>query len=268
MFEFDHLLHAVHNPEQVRMDFSDALGVHTVTGGTHPQWGTYNSLCYFGLPYIEWIAVRDAQTAKGTEFGQRVLEALGTAESAVQFALRTSQMDAVAEAWRAQGLDFDGPVAASRTGSDGKTISWRMLFPRQQVGRQYQLPFVIEWGESDEARRRTLEKSGLSPREHLYDLLEVHSVVSDIEPFQVRWSAYFATPCERVYDAGRGAGLCALLGGVRAYFWEPRRQDAVEVLERFGERPFELTLKSRAARQGFDSRHLLHGLAVQVEPAR
>ncbi|MFB5191779.1 VOC family protein [Alicyclobacillus fastidiosus] len=267
MFEFDHLLHAVHNPEQARVDFSDALGVHTVTGGTHPQWGTYNSLCYFGLPYIEWISIRDAEIAKGTEFGQRVLEALAIAESPVQFAVRTSQMDAVAEAWRARGLDFDGPVAASRTGSDGKTISWRMLFPRQQVGRHYQLPFVIEWGESDEARRRTLENNGLSPRNRPYDLLEVHSVVSEIESFRARWSAYFSTPFEPVHDGERGEGLCVLLGEVRAYFWEPRRQDLSDVLERFGERPFELTLRSRAAGQSMGARSLLHGLAVRVAPA-
>ncbi|EPZ49193.1 VOC family protein [Alicyclobacillus acidoterrestris] len=266
MLQFDHLLHAVHSPEAVRQAFTDAFGLTTVDGGTHPQWGTYNTLCYLGLPYIEWIGVRDEATAAQTEFGARVLAALRVAESPVQFALRTSKMDQVAEFWRAKGCAFDGPVEASRKRPDGTILSWRMLFPKQPLGRGFQLPFLIEWGEPDEVRMQSLVDSGALPKEQPYHLGAVHSVVESLTAFQARWAEYFPVPLLPVKDPVRGQGLVAHLGDVDVYFWEPRAQEAARVLALHGERPFELVLR---ARRGVDEtfvegRQLLYGLSVRV----
>ena len=49
----DHVIHVVHDPNRVRLQFERLSGVHTVSGGQHTTWGTYNALCYFGLAYME-----------------------------------------------------------------------------------------------------------------------------------------------------------------------------------------------------------------------
>ena len=57
-FELDHLVHHVEKPEEAMKVFNK-LGLHTVEGGRHENWGTYNALAYFGLSYIELIGVFD-----------------------------------------------------------------------------------------------------------------------------------------------------------------------------------------------------------------
>lgn len=37
------------------------LGFHTVKGGHHEKWGTYNGLCHFGLSYIEFIGIEQRE---------------------------------------------------------------------------------------------------------------------------------------------------------------------------------------------------------------
>ncbi len=44
-----------------------ALGFHTVLGGEHTTWGTWNSLSYFDLSYIEFLAVQHEEKAKEAE---------------------------------------------------------------------------------------------------------------------------------------------------------------------------------------------------------
>ena len=64
MLRFDHLVHAVHGtPEEAAKQMQE-LGFHTVLGGEHTNWGTWNSLSYFDLSYIEFLAVQYEEKRK------------------------------------------------------------------------------------------------------------------------------------------------------------------------------------------------------------
>lgn len=56
--KFDHIVHYVHQPEQV-FKALEPYGISAIQGGRHEQIGTYNALSYFDLSYIEWIGVYD-----------------------------------------------------------------------------------------------------------------------------------------------------------------------------------------------------------------
>ena len=55
-FTFDHLVWFYKNPEYAINPLS-AKGIHAVKGGRHESWGTYNSLSYFDLSYIEFLGI-------------------------------------------------------------------------------------------------------------------------------------------------------------------------------------------------------------------
>ncbi|HWI52185.1 MAG TPA: VOC family protein, partial [Symbiobacteriaceae bacterium] len=70
---FDHVVYAVPDLAAATANVREELGLHVVMGGEHPNWGTHNSLCHLGLPYIELIAVQDPVQAAKSEFGRSVL---------------------------------------------------------------------------------------------------------------------------------------------------------------------------------------------------
>ena len=64
MYKLDHIVHFVDQPEAL-IDQMNDIGVHTVLGGRHEMWGTYNSLSYFhDLSYIEFIGIFDEELFK------------------------------------------------------------------------------------------------------------------------------------------------------------------------------------------------------------
>ncbi|MFD1673193.1 VOC family protein [Alicyclobacillus fodiniaquatilis] len=262
--QFDHLLHAVHDPLIVRRDFERQFAYNTVAGGVHPQWGTYNALAYFGLSYIEWIGIKDEQTARGTEFGRQVASRLDVGEGAIQFALRTTKMDEVAALWRGKGLEFTGPLAASRQRPDGQVLQWRMLFPRQEAGGAFKLPFLIEWQLSDEARLADLQQTGALTTAPGYQMRAVHSAVQDLSAFANRWRMYFGDGLELLIDDTRGdEGLCIQLGDVQLCFWVAANRQVSADVDRVGEHPYQLDFVRMAKGQ---SSHpcAFHGLMVRV----
>ncbi|MCL6599916.1 MAG: VOC family protein [Alicyclobacillus macrosporangiidus] len=235
---FDHLIHAVSDPERARQAFADRFGWHTVAGGEHPGFGTYNALAYFGLPYIEWVGVRKPDVAAGRLFGRDVLRALRSGEGPMQFAVRTQDIEGVAARWRRAGLVHEGPVEASRVRPDGVTLRWRMLFPAQEPGGLL-LPFVIEWPTPDEVRLADLRQSGLSPDPAGAPRLRaVHAVVRDLARLQRNLAAYFPGVLEPCESSAQGRGVRWPCGEVTVFIWEPADGALRRVLDTVGERPF------------------------------
>lgn len=263
--EFDHLLHAVHNPEAVRLDFERVFGLHTVAGGEHPQWGTYNALAYFGLSYIEWIGVNHREIASQTAFGQQVATRLQAEEGAVQFALRTSNIDALAAQWRAKGLPFEGPIEASRTRPDGHTIRWRMLFPQQAGATAFKLPFWIEWADGDNERIRDLRGNGALTRPVPPQLKAVHCVVRNLSDFQQRWRTYFEFSFVEARDPEYGSGVLAEIGDTKLYVWEASQPFQRAQIESAGEAPFGIDIAGTGgSNQTGDICRMFHGLRVRI----
>ncbi len=56
--QWDHAVQFVNQPEAAIQTFADQQ-LRAVAGGRHPGWGTRNALSYFGLTYIEFLAISD-----------------------------------------------------------------------------------------------------------------------------------------------------------------------------------------------------------------
>ncbi|MCL6517670.1 VOC family protein [Alicyclobacillus sp.] len=217
---FDHLIHAVKDPDRVRREFAEAFGWHTVAGGEHPGFGTHNALAYFGLPYIEWVGVRDEAVAARRPFGRDVLRAVRAGGGPLQFAVRTRDIEGLARRWRAAGLVHEGPVEASRVRPDGVVLRWRMLFPEQVPGRLL-LPFVIEWPQDDEQRLEGLRRDELvldGPGQPA--LRQLHLVTADLADYRRRLEAYFPGAAIERESTMAGSALRWPCHGVTVWVWE------------------------------------------------
>lgn len=241
---FDHLVHFVHRqPEEAARLFREA-GFHVVPGGRHTRWGTWNSLSYFGLSYVEFLAVEDAVVAGQSDnplIVQLVAEH-GLGEGLGQIALRTSEMDRWAERFRALGLTLIGPVDGSRTRDDGKTLRWRMLFAEDpQTARN--MPFLIEWQESDDERQADLTQRGIiAPHANgATELLAVGYAVADLGAATADWTRWFGWQAAEAFTDERLGARCvtfALPGGSIVLCEPTQAGVAQQALTSRGERPF------------------------------
>jgi hypothetical protein len=190
--EFDHLVHFVPDPETARMAF-ETLGIHTVAGGRHLEWGTYNALAYFDLAYIEWLGVEDAVKARSFVLGQQAVALLAEGGGAARFAVRVNDLAARAERWKRAGLPFVGPLPGQRTRPDGSVIEWSLLFPMHEDWRRLPVPFAIQWNQEDEVRRRDLIDSGalVEGPEGQWSLRRLIGVVERPLETARLWQAYY-----------------------------------------------------------------------------
>lgn len=172
MYLLDHIVHFVDKPEQLVED-TRKIGLHTVEGGKHEIWGTYNSLTYFGVSYIEFIGVFDEELLeKSSQIPHTLHETYKKRNGRngfTRFAIRTNQIEKDAEKFRAEGLEVNGPEKFSRIRPDGKVIIWKLLhFGSQHNDVDY--PFFIQWEESDEQRYNELVNHGTIAAHPLGDL--------------------------------------------------------------------------------------------------
>jgi hypothetical protein len=151
----DHLVHVVQDREAAAEAARTALGLHVITGGEHPRWGTHNALAYFeDLSYIEFIAVRDPAVAEGSDFGAPILRFGAEGDGVGTVALRTTQIAEDVARLRARGIAIASPTEGSRRLPDGGLLTWRLALA------PWPLPFLIEWGADDESRLADLRGRG------------------------------------------------------------------------------------------------------------
>lgn len=161
-FNVDHIVHYVKNPKEAKR-FMEFQNFHVVEGGHHPQWGTYNTLCYFGLTYIEFIGVYDGDIAKQAaevpySLARMFLEE-NYAEGHVTIALRTTEIEAVHQRFVEAGYETFGPKQYTRKRPDGTVLKWELLYvgkPDQKI----RFPFFIQWEEPDDVRLKHLKDTG------------------------------------------------------------------------------------------------------------
>ena len=61
--QFDHFVHLTPDPTEAAKDFQK-IGLHAVQGGKHEKLGTYNTLSYFDLSYVDLIGIFDEALVK------------------------------------------------------------------------------------------------------------------------------------------------------------------------------------------------------------
>jgi hypothetical protein len=245
----DHVVHFVSNPRNAAEELNK-LGVHVVEGGRHTEWGTMNSLSYFGLSYLEFLGIEDERIAGRAGSNDLVRQAyadLAKGEGIGRIAIRTDRIEETASRLKEKGYKVAGPFPGSRTRLDGITLKWSLLFIESK-GRptSLPLPFFIQWDQTDEERESDLIKQkALAP--HPAGDLTIASVafaVQNLAGTVHEWETIFGLVADRTYEDPALKANCTevKLQGISLIFSSPNGEGTVSrVLDTRGERPFLLT---------------------------
>lgn len=201
LYELDHLVHFVEKPEHMP-DIMKNIGLHTVEGGKHEMWGTYNSLCYLGLSYIEFIGIFDEQLFEKSSTIPYTIHATyknnGRKNGFTRIAFRTKDIEKDARKFRSLGLEVDGPTSFSRTRPDGTVVKWKLLHIGKEK-KSFDYPFFIQWEEPNKERYKMLVNNGTIKKHDLGPLTmkEIHFTVEDLH-FAIEWATLFDLPIQTV----------------------------------------------------------------------
>lgn len=266
MLQFDHLVHVVRcSPAEV-INQMKRHGFHVVQGGEHTNWGTHNSLCYFDLAYIEFLAVQNQEVAIEAEnpLIQQSIHKLQIEEGMLQIALRTEQMEELTERLVAKGFHINGPLEGKRMRDDGTLLSWKMLFIEQE-GDGPRFPFFIEWSESDEKRRDDLQKKGvISPHNnHIIGMKTVFYAVTNVNETSKRWKdlLHIEMSPPKINKEWNAISQGFSLGKITIQFCEPIGNGIVQnQLKNYGEFPFAVEFQGKE--ENMNVCHIRNGMYI------
>lgn len=248
MFDLDHIVHYTKDPKRSVTEMGE-LGFHAAEGGEHPNWGTYNSLCHFGLSYIEFLGIQDqeqAQNVTDNPLVQRIVEDAGFGEGLSQIALRSDNIEQTAQRLQKKNLQLKGPIPGKRTRKDGTVIEWQLLFPHKDQYGGPPLPFFIQWNDSDEKRRADLTQQQAIGG-HDVSLSYIGFSVRNLEERVVEWCHWFDLEPGECFEDGDLGATCQYLklNGARLLFCEPcSAGPAMQTLKTRGESPFLIAISN------------------------
>jgi hypothetical protein len=263
-FSFDHLVWFHHKPENAIQPLTEK-GIHVVQGGRHESWGTYNTLSYFDLSYIEFLGIERLAVAEQHEENRlisQIVQQLSkeNREGPAKIAIRTDQINELAIKLRKDGHTVYGPLQGQRVTANGEVIQWTLLFIEDHPN-ELSLPFFIQWKKSDKERLSALKEQGLLSR-HSGENSKFESVgfvVRDLEESIRTWGKLLnLTPSEEFRDEVLHARCQTLeLPGTNLLFCTPLGEGPAEkVLQERGETPFLVSLSKTNQNSFFE---LLNG---------
>lgn len=267
-FSFDHLVHFVQNPQEA-VEEMKRMGIYAFAGGNHEKWGTYNSLSYFGLSYIEFLGIRDRMKAEAAaidhDLTKQAVSLLPHIQGFNRIALRTNQIEKIADKAQRLGYRIDGPVDGERTRDDGVTLRWKMLFIKDDHS-ELPLPFIIQWDQSDEERRLDLDEKINGHSVGKVEVQDLVFAVHDVERQTETWSHLFGLKKSDPYrDEDLNATCVQLsLNGGNLTFASPSGSGFLsDYMDQHGEGPFLLRLNGE---QSFPTQEILGSYFQVLEP--
>ncbi|MCS6743482.1 VOC family protein [Klebsiella quasipneumoniae] len=206
--QWDHAVQFVNQPEAAIEIFAGQQ-LRAAAGGRHPGWGTRNALSYFGLTYIEFLAISDPDELRAATdrflLSRDAARLLPENEALFRVALRSDDIDATHDHLRRNGLAVSPIVDGQRHDPQGNVIRWR-IFTIDGDTDGLVFPFVLQWGEDDETRLARLRAQGLDVPHPLGDIVLEQAVFEVDNPQAVRdrWQALLGFPSqgEQGLDAG------------------------------------------------------------------
>lgn len=192
---WDHAVQFVNQPEAAIQALSGQK-LNAVAGGRHPGWGTRNALSYFGLTYIEFLAIADdAELLSAAEtflLSRDASRLLPDNEALYRVALRSDDIERTHAELHEQGLRVSPIVNGQRDDPQGNVIRWRIFtIDGDFDGLVY--PFILQWGEEDDARLSRLQAQGLAAPHPLGEI-ELQRAVFTVQHSQAvrdRWQLLF-----------------------------------------------------------------------------
>lgn len=259
-FAFDHLVFFSNKPEDALLPLKNK-GIHAVNGGRHENWGTYNSLTYFGLSYIEFLGVENlsiAEQQRENRLVTQITEQLVKTdrEGPAKIAIRTNHMEELAEKLTAEGFTVYGPLPGERVRADGQVIKWSLLFPESNSS-ELPMPFFIQWEKPDEERLGEFKEQALleSHTAGKLTFANVGFVVRDLEKTLEEWQKLVNLPITEEFNDPALNARCRTvkLPGTELLFCTPLGEGLTQkVLRENGETPFLVTLTGASQEQLFE----------------
>lgn len=140
----DHLLWASPDLDVGSTTLGDLFGVSPIRGGSHPGFGTRNSLLSLGESYLEIIAPDPEQSRDANRGGE--ISALRYPRL-ITFAVRTDDIVGYKEAADRANIATRGPIEMGRTRPDGVRLDWSCLYITDPTFGE-SIPFAIDWKQS------------------------------------------------------------------------------------------------------------------------
>ncbi|SFE87310.1 Glyoxalase-like domain-containing protein [Bacillus sp. OV194] len=251
-FAFDHLVYFTDKELNNHIDALKKQGLYASQGGSHKNWGTFNALCYFGLSYVEFLAVENgqiAQQAKENPLIGQLLRDLPDKQGPGQFAIRTNRIEEVKVQLEKKGLETR-LLPGSRKRQDGSILGWKLLFITNHDSEDKLLPpFFIDWLQPDKDREKDLRQKGIIGSHPAGDLKMNHLsiIVEDAKKTSSLWQDWLGLSAGTGYTNEGLQAECAVLEleGCELHFCSPCGEGhARELLNTKGERPYELVLSN------------------------
>lgn len=193
--QWDHAVQFVNQPDEAIAIFTGQK-LNALAGGRHPGWGTWNALSYFGLTYIEFLSIYDPAELASAQadflLSRDAAQLLPENQALHRVALRSDDIGQTHAELRSKGLQVSPIVDGQRNDPQGNVISWR-IFTLDGDFNGLPYPFVLQWGEDDNARLARLRAQGLD-RPHPAGEVALQSAIFEVQDPQAaraHWHALF-----------------------------------------------------------------------------
>ncbi|MBG9545094.1 VOC family protein [Cytobacillus firmus] len=243
----DHIVHFIKaEPAAAAAKWRDH-GYKAIPGGSHENWGTYNSLLYIGHTYLEFLSIENNQIASTADnpLIEQLTDELRLGEGIGQICFRTNNIEQLQGELAGKGFETHPIFKGSRRRADGSILSWKMLFLKENP--DYKYPFFIDWGMEDDIRFEELRRLGLIDEKlAAKKIAAVYIASKDCEKSAAAWQEIIPASGAAVYISSDGKEKRAsiLIGSVNMIFSQPLYEDGrtMEVLRKRGEKPFAVQL--------------------------
>lgn len=197
MLELDHV---VYFTKKAPVDIVKEItieGIRPVVGGQHLQWGTFNALFYTKDSYVEWLAVESLEVARNAKqpLVQQLLYDIDDGEGYKSLCLRSDNLEESNNYFQKLGYRTTGVIPAERKTEDGRTVRWKMLFIKHQLGDSLPYPFFIEWEQPLEQRYEMLKIDGTIQKSN--EELQIERCIFNVKDVQkklIQWSRLLSLP--------------------------------------------------------------------------
>jgi catechol 2,3-dioxygenase-like lactoylglutathione lyase family enzyme len=219
-------------------------GFTVVPGGTHGDGRTHNALIAFtDGTYIELIT----PTSATPEGDHRWFPRLRAGGGLVDFCLLGDQLVDETAAIRERGVEYPEPVPMGRDRPDGQRIDWRLSVPPGPVG-QTGWPFLIE-DITPRELRVPHEQEQVHHQNGVLGAAGVTVLVHDLDASARDYTAILGTAGRELTAPFSDDRLGIFFPlGKEGDQWimlvEPKAYEAAEHLDRHGQGPYRLTLRT------------------------
>lgn len=193
---FDHIVHFIDRDPSSAIFEWKKHGLHAVKGGSHLQWGSWNSLLYFGLSYVEYLAIEHDAIARTSSnpLIQQMNEDLQKGEGFGTICFRTHNLQSLREQLVASGFTPGVTLNAERIREDGTMLRWKMMFV-ETPSFMVRYPFFIQWEQDDSDRFKEFSERGMIPekQQHLH-VNKIDYAVPSPEEYAAHWGKLLQSP--------------------------------------------------------------------------